>query len=44
MKSRCPSPAFAVGGVHRGEQRKEDGFLPCAHEMPRKSADPVARP
>ena len=30
-----PKPCICGrGGVRRGEQRKENGFLPCALEMP----------
>ena len=38
-----PKPCICGRGVRRGEQRKEDGFLPCAYEMPRQPADPLAR-
>lgn len=44
-KTEKPVPKPCVcgrGGVHRGEQRQEDDFLPGSRQLPRQSADPVA--
>lgn len=39
-----PKPCICGrGGVCRGEQRKEDGFLPGSYQLPRKSADHMAQ-